>query len=154
MNKYHKTPEPPKHDLERMYHADMMSQSEIAAQYGVTQKIVWRWFKTLGIKSRKPFKRNQIGSNNGSWKGDDATYAAFHYRVVSERGRPKECEVCGTKEVNKTYDWACVGDYTKTSDYKRMCRSCHWKHDKIANNFPNHKEAKSNASKSIRKHAK
>lgn len=137
-NKYTKTPNPPKEELETLYHIDFLSQSEIAIKFNTTQKVVWRWFKDLKIKSRIPFKRNQIGEKNSSWKGNKVTYAALHYRVVSVKGRPCKCEVCGTSDKNKVYDWACIGDYTNIEDYKRMCRSCHFKHDKVGNNFPNH----------------
>lgn len=148
-NKYTALPLPPKNEIEGLYHEKMLSQSEIATNYNTTQKVVFSWFKKLGIKSRVAKKRNQEGSKNSSWKGDKATYAALHYRVVSAKGRPKKCEECGTQDESKTYDWACVGDYKNTNDYKRMCRSCHWKHDKTANNFPNHNQPKYKASKSV-----
>jgi len=134
-NKYTAFPAPRKERLEKMYHQQFMSQIEIGEKFGVSQKMVFGWFKRLGIKSRKAFKRNQSGKLNSSWKGKNATYAALHYRVISAKGRPKKCEICGTEDENKYYDWACVGDYTKISDYKRMCRSCHWKHDKTHLNF-------------------
>lgn len=150
-NKYTKTPNPPKEELELLYNAEYLSQVEIGERFNVSQKIVFRWFRDLEITSRKPFKRNQLGSNNSSWKGNDITYAAAHYRVVSKKGRPTKCEVCGTTDESKVYDWACVGDYMNIDDYKRMCRSCHWKHDKIGNNFPNHKDKPSNTSKNVKR---
>ena len=62
-----------------------------------------------------------------AWKGDEATYAAFHYRVQSARGSEKRCEACGTTDPNKSYDWAnLTGNYADISDYRRLCRSCHW----------------------------
>jgi hypothetical protein len=151
-NEWKKTPHPPKEDLDRLYFQEFKTQSEIGRIYKVTQKIVFRWFRDLDIKSRKPFKRFQRGESNSSWKGNDVTYAAFHCRVVSLKGRPNKCEVCGT-ETAKRYDWACIGDYRKVEDYQRMCRSCHWKHDKIANNFPNQGRPRSSASKQIKKYA-
>lgn len=151
-NKYTALPVPPKDDLESLYFGDFKSQKEIADVYGTTQRVVFSWFRKLGIKSRVAYKRNQKRENNSTWGGNDVTYAAFHYRVVSLKGRPRKCEVCGTDDKNKTYDWACVGDYKNVDDFKRMCRSCHWKHDKTANNFPNHKEPKSNSSKNVKKH--
>lgn len=136
MNKYTKTPAPPKDILEGLYHGEMLSQEEVGIKFGVSQKIVFRWFRDLNIKSRKPYKRNQRGPNNSSWKGDKAKYAAFHYRVINEKGRPQKCEVCGTDDKSKTYDWAnLTGQYHLIEDYKRMCRSCHWKHDKKHENL-------------------
>jgi len=151
-NKYTFLPLPPKEDLESLYFGDFKSQKEIAEVYGTTQKVVFSWFRKLGIKSRIPYKRNQERQNNSSWKGNDATYAALHYRVISAKGRPKKCEICGTTDESKLYDWACVGDYKNIDDYKRMCRSCHWKYDKVGNNFPNHLEKPSSLSKNVRKH--
>ena len=151
-NKYTALEIPPKAELERLYFEEFKTQSEIGAIYGTTQKVVFSWFKKLGIKSRVAYKRNQERENNATWGGDDVTYAAFHYRVVAQRGRPKRCEACGTDDENKNYDWACVGDYRNVNDFKRMCRSCHWKHDNTANNFPNHKKPKGNTSKSVKKY--
>lgn len=36
---------------------------------------------------------------------------------------------------DQSYDWASMtGDFADPSDYKRLCRSCHWKlDDKITN---------------------
>lgn len=51
-------------------------------------------------------------------------------------GRPKRCEECGTTDSLKTYDWANLnGKYEDLNDYKRMCRSCHWKYDDRINNI-------------------
>jgi len=58
-------------------------------------------------------------------------YSAFHKRVISQRGQPKKCEVCGTTDENKTYHWAnLTGNYSDVADYKRMCLSCHREYDK------------------------
>jgi len=128
-NKYTAMAIPPKEDLERLYHESFMSQAEIGCVYGTTQKVVYSWFKKLGIKSRVPFKRDQKGEKNSSWKGDDATYAALHYRVESLRGKPHFCEACGTMESTR-YEWAnLTGRYTDVMDYARMCVSCHRKYD-------------------------
>lgn len=49
---------------------------------------------------------------------------------------PKRCDVCSTEEANKHYDWAnLTGKYHDVTDYKRMCRSCHWKYDGKINNI-------------------
>jgi hypothetical protein len=52
------------------------------------------------------------------------------------KGSPKKCEICGESETKKHYDWAnLTGNYEDPNDYKRMCRSCHWKYDKKSTNF-------------------
>ena len=143
-NKYTALPRPPKKDLEFLYHTKGMSQAEVGKNYGTTQKVVYSWFRYLGIKSRIPFKRNQSGENNDSWRGDKATYAALHYRVEKARGKPKVCMACGTQEAGR-YEWAnLTGRYEDTSDYMRMCVPCHRKYDKN----------RKNSSKNVRRHAK
>jgi hypothetical protein len=108
-----------------------LTQAEIAARYHTTQKVVWRAMVKFGIKARTAAKRHQAGPLNDSWKGAAATYAAFHKRIEVLKGRPKKCERCGTTDLKKSYDWAnLTGRYDDPTDYKRMCRSCHWTHDK------------------------
>jgi hypothetical protein len=119
-----------KEQLEIDYAAGL-SQTEIAERYHTTQKVVWRAMQRFGIKARVAAKRNQRGTANDSWKGKDVTYAAFHKRVEALKGRPTKCEVCGTTDEHKHYDWAnLTGRYDDPDDYRRMCRTCHWKHDK------------------------
>lgn len=135
-NKYTKTPNPSKALLELMYHQWIMTQSEIAIEFNTTQKVVFRWFKDLGIKSRIAFKRDQKGSKNNSWKGKNITYAAMHCRVQSIRGKANHCDICGESDPSKRYEWANISEnYLDVNDYLQMCCSCHKKHDKIGENF-------------------
>lgn len=128
-NKYTALTLPSKYLLEDMYHNKNMTQSEIGLYFNTTQKVVFSWFKKLNIKSRIPYKRNQVGENNSSWKGDKATYAAFHYRVEKQRGKPHYCSVCGTMD-KKRYEWAnLTGKYEDILDYARMCIPCHRQYD-------------------------
>lgn len=106
------------------------TQTEIAIAIGCTQRVIWRLMRRHSIPARVAAKRNQRGDKNHMWKGDDACYTAFHNRMTELRGQPKACEICGTMDEAKTYDWAnLTGRYSDPSDYKRMCRSCHWKYD-------------------------
>ena len=133
-NKYTKIPV----DLDKIktLYLSGMSQVEIAEEMGITQKVVWNRLKGCGVKCRAAVKRNQTGKNNSSWKGNRAAYAAFHCRLYALKGHPQKCEVCGTTDANKTYDWAnLTGQYDNPDDYKRMCRSCHWKHDGTIKNI-------------------
>jgi len=133
-NKYTAMVVPPKEDLENLYFGEFKSQKEIGDIYGTTQKVVFSWFRKHGIKSRIPYKRNQEGENNSSWKGNNATYSAFHYRVESQRGKPNFCEACGTMEAT-VFEWCnLTGKYEDVMDYARFCRKCHRKYDK---NRPN-----------------
>lgn len=127
-NKYTAKPIPESEEVTKMYESGM-TQKEIGQHYGTTQKVVFSWFKKLGIKSRIAYKRNQKGELNSSWKADKVTYAAFHYRVESARGKPHFCEACGTMDA-KRYEWAnLTGRYEDLIDYSRMCVPCHRKYD-------------------------
>lgn len=137
-NKYTALPMPPKKDLENLYFKDFKSQKEIGEIYNTTQKVVFSWFKKYGIKSRVPYKRNQRKENNSSWKGNDVTYSAFHYRVESERGKPHFCEACGVMS-GVIFEWCnLTGKYEDVMDYARFCRSCHRKYDKNRLNSSKH----------------
>lgn len=111
------------------------SQIEVAQELGIGRKVVANVMKRCGIQARKAVKRNQWGETNSSWRGDKASLCKLHRRLDRRFGKPKRCEVCGTTDDARTYDWANLsGRYTDMSDFKRMCRSCHWKYDnKILN---------------------
>ncbi len=110
------------------------TQVEVAEHFGVTQKTIWGVFRRRGVKARRQVKRNQRGENNASWKGDAAGYQALHKRVQNLRGTPNKCELCGTTTA-KYFDWAnLTKNYADPQDYKRMCRSCHLKHDRVIRN--------------------
>lgn len=136
-NKWTATPIPDKKVLIDLYNSGK-TQKEVGLELGVSQKVIFSWFRKLNIISRIPVKRNQIGSNNSSWKGNDATYAAFHKRVESVRGKPMICMACGTQESNR-FEWCnLTGKYEDTNDYMRMCCSCHRKYDKNRKNSSKH----------------
>ena len=112
------------------------TQTEIAVVLGTTQKVVYKLMRRHGIKARPAIKRHQTGSDNSTWKGSRAGYKAFHLRVSNQRGRPKKCEICGTHDPSKRYEWAnLTGKYDDPDDYKRMCKSCHARHDKAVSNL-------------------
>lgn len=134
-------PCPPKMELVQLYFDRMMTQCEIATHYKTTQKVVFRWFREVGIKSRVAAKRNQYGYNNDSWKGDNASYFAFHCRIRKMKGSANKCEECGRSDDGIVYDWANqTGNYANMDDYKMMCRSCHFKKDELSNNLPNRRK--------------
>jgi hypothetical protein len=120
----------------RALYENGMSQTEVALELGVTQKLVHSAMKRLGIPARVAAKRNQSGEANHMWKGEDASYKAFHNRLTAAKGQPQRCEECGTDDSSKQYDWAnLTGNYADMSDYRRMCRSCHWRYDERHKNF-------------------
>jgi hypothetical protein len=131
-NMYTAAPIPPKAELERLYHDMLMSQEEVGAVFGVSQRVVFGWFKKLGIKSRVAYPRNGRGENSNSWRGDRATYAAMHYRVQARFGRPQLCEGCLTRDPAARFEWAnLTGAYGDVNDYIRLCKMCHIHFDNI-----------------------
>lgn len=128
-------------ELIRKLYAMGLSQTEIAEQMATGQSRISFLMKKHSIKARKNSHKlvllnsNQQGSKNRTWTGEAVGYAGAHSRVNRERGRPRKCETCGTED-SKIYDWANMsGRYHDVNDYKRMCRSCHFKHDGVAKNF-------------------
>jgi hypothetical protein len=112
-------------------YADGRTQDEVAKAMGLSQKVVWNVMRRSGIAARVAAKRNQIGEANHSWKGDGAGKQAFHRRLYARFGKPCACQVCGTKDPAKSYDYAnLTGHYEDLADYAPMCRSCHWRYDK------------------------
>jgi hypothetical protein len=112
-----------------------MTQGEVAAHVGVTQKVVWKLMLRHGIKARVAAKRDQRGPKNHAWKGERAGYSAMHLRVIAERGQPALCEDCGVTEAPR-FEWAnLTGNYGDVSDYKRLCCSCHHKLDHHVENL-------------------
>lgn len=128
-------------DVRRLYIDDGRSQVEVAAAMGTTQKVIWNLMRRHGLETRPQIKRDQRGPKNDSWKGSAAGYAALHLRVYTERGCPRKCEVCGTTDRRKRYEWAnLTGQYDDPQDYKRMCTSCHHRHDGTIRNITNMRE--------------
>lgn len=116
-------------EAKRLYESGM-TQVEVAFELHTTQKVIYNAFRRAGFKCRVAAKRNQYGRNNTSWKGKDAGYSSLHERLYRDRGKPCHCEVCGTSDPDKRYEWANVtGDYTDPNGYKRMCASCHRQFD-------------------------
>lgn len=122
----------------RTLYASGMTQDEVAAALGVSQKVVWKLMLRHGIAARVAAKRDQRGPRNSSWKGDAVGYSALHLRVIAERGQPSKCEDCGATTA-KRFEWAnLTGHYEDVRDYKRLCCSCHHKMDGHVRNLGAH----------------
>lgn len=97
--------------------------------------------KKLSKKTKLKISSSKTGFFRGEqsphWKGDAAGKVNMHRWVEKWKGKPKKCELCGTKDPTKTYDWANVDHSYKRvlEDYTRMCRSCHRKYDIKNNNY-------------------
>lgn len=115
--------------VERLY-ASGRTQTEIASDLGMTQKVVWRLMVNHGIGARVAAKREQSGPANVAWRGSLAGYQALHLRVEAARGKPSECSRCGKAQLDCRYEWAnLTGRYDDINDYERMCVSCHRRYD-------------------------
>lgn len=113
-------------EVRRLYHEEGMTQVEVAAALGTTQKVIFNLMRRHEIPRRNRARRDQRGANNPAWRGDQATYAALHYRVEAARGKPKECGRCGCTDEAMRYEWAnLTGNYADVDDYERMCVFCH-----------------------------
>jgi hypothetical protein len=120
--------------VSRLY-AEKKTQAEIASALGMSQKVIWNVIRRHGLKARIAAKREQRGTANSYWKGNDAGKQALHRRLYAKYGKPTKCAECGTTEA-KHYDYAnLTGHYEDINDYKPMCRSCHAKYDARQINF-------------------
>jgi len=68
-NQYTYSPPFTEEELFDYYVNQEMSQSEIAVRFGVSQHVVQRAMKKMGVLTRKACSRNQKGSKNNHWKG-------------------------------------------------------------------------------------
>lgn len=122
-------------EIVRLYESGM-SQAEVGASVGCDQANISYLLRTRGIAARKAAKRNQKGAANSNWSGKAISYKGAHNRVAAMRGKPSICEVCGADSLSKRYEWAnLTGNHYDPYDYKRMCRSCHCKHDNLIRNL-------------------
>jgi hypothetical protein len=109
---------------EYLKYRDRGQLSRLAKKMGRTKHFICRQAKGLGLTNQsapRPYYE-KYGAN---------PYYKFHQRVRTMRGKPQKCEVCGTDDPSKLYEWAnLTGDYGNPNDYKRMCRKCHRQYDK------------------------
>jgi adenylosuccinate lyase len=111
------------------------TQDEVGALLGISQKVIWKLMLRHQITARIAAKRNQYGARNTMWKGDTATYAAFHLRVQQQRGTPSVCGQCGTTKSPR-FEWASLTkNYADVQDYVRLCCSCHHRFDGTVRNL-------------------
>ena len=120
----------------KQLYASGLTQEEVGEKLGVSQKVIWKFMGRNGLTARIAAKRDQWGEKNHKWKGPNASYKAMHLRMTKRFGQPKRCETCGTTDKRRSYDWAnLTGRYDDTTDYRRLCRSCHCKLDNRIKNL-------------------
>jgi hypothetical protein len=135
MNTHTYVPPADAETISAMYIELKMTQREIAVVLGCSRKAIATALRRYKIPIWPAIPRDQTGSRNARWKGDQAQYQALHLRVAQLRGKPSLCETCGTTTAT-AFDWAnLTGDYKNPMDYKRLCRSCHSKMDRTIRNI-------------------
>lgn len=84
--------------------------------------------------------RRENPAKGGNWKGNKASAAAIHMWVERNYKAPNTCEECGcvpkpAKDGRRMIEWANIsGEYKRDrSDWKCLCKSCHWFFDKTHN---------------------
>ena len=80
--------------------------------------------------AQKTHPGSPSGNKNPNWKGEKVGYGGMHEWVAKCKGKPKKCELCGTRKKRR-YNWA-NKDHKyrrKIKDYIRLCVPCHRKYD-------------------------
>jgi|GEM_PF-3180801 len=117
-----------KNYIESLYHDSFMSQEEIGKVLGLSQWTISYFMKKNDIKARIAAKRDQSGTKNHMWKGNDISYKGAHDRVYRVRGKPNQCIKCGATE--QKLEWASISKkHHDPYDYQAMCLPCHRQHD-------------------------
>ena len=79
-------------ELFQAYVTDGMTQHECADKFGVSQHVIHRAMRKMGISARKAAKRDQKGDKNASWKGGRVLVngkAQKGHRFLSDRNANK-----------------------------------------------------------------
>ncbi len=118
--------------MKRLYISGL-SMKAVGEQLGLSSQAVCNRLHALGVPTRKcGTTGHHWAAEHHNWKGDSASYNAFHSRLNRMLGKSQCCGVCGSQDDPKTiYEWAnLTGRYYDLLDYKRMCRKCHRAYDK------------------------
>lgn len=108
-------------EIVRKYHAEGMSQAELAAHFGVAQAAIFKALKRLGIKAKS---RGRSGEANGRYvHGLTSTL----YRKLVHKDR---CNRCGA--TNQLLVHHMDGDHfnNKKANLEVLCSPCHSSHHK------------------------
>lgn len=130
--------------VRRLYSDEGLTVKEVQARLPrgyKAQRVIERH-----IPERRPaIKRDQRGSRNTSWKGDDIGYDGAHERVKSVKGSASlhRCVDCGERADEWSYNGSCERErrdelsgcaYSPSPDrYSPRCRSCHTSLDRTRN---------------------
>ena len=99
--------------------------------------------KKLTEEHKRKIAEAISGKKNYLWKGDDASYSAFHAWLKRKYGKPTKCENknCTYPRVNsrndylkapKRFEWALIKGKKHShnrKNYMMLCTSCHQLYD-------------------------
>jgi hypothetical protein len=108
-----------------------MTLDEVARATSSTAKVCSNiLIRNLIPKRLAEMRKPTTGKRHRNWKGDTASYSAFHARVHKRLGKAMRCDRCGLKEASRRCEWAnLTGRYNDIDDYKMMCVPCHRRYD-------------------------
>lgn len=118
----------------RRLYSRFLSEESIGKKLGWSRSFIHSIMEKNNIKRRISYwgvkeYGYQKGQKHPLWKGNEVGYKAAHDRIGRYLGKPSKCEVCGTIAA-KRFEWANMsGKFYDVKDYKRMCCSCHRRHD-------------------------
>ena len=140
----------------------MLSQKQLKHISRLAKINKKRWSKEghpkLGTKQSKETKEKiglaLRGENNGSWKGDGASYHSIHRYIERRKPKPLLCDFCKkvpprviAKKENEKYD-------RDQNHYFWLCDKCHFKYDNIGYKISVAKKGKPSKIKGIPKNPK
>lgn len=132
---------PPKHcndedKLIRLYCEEEFTGYEVAEQFGVSAKTVYKWLEGLGIDRRDRY-RFEEGEENPTWTGwsqseeDLVFYSSMEWKEARQRERSRagnRCEECGSSShlvVHHIISIQNGGEKLDSDNLEVLCRSCH-----------------------------
>ncbi len=100
----------------------------------VGRKLSSQWKERISVSLKKACQKGYESGRLGN-KEKVSSYSGLHKWVYKKLGRPTTCEHCRREGLHNTgIHWANrTGKYLKvTSDWVRLCASCHKKYDLMA----------------------
>ena len=103
--------------VKTLYYERGMSQTEVARELGVSQKVVFKFMQRNNLPSRKTAKRNQFRENNSSWKGGKRINEQGYVEIYSPNeahtrpnGYAREHILVAEKMLGRRLKFYSVGD--------------------------------------------
>lgn len=114
-------------EVKNMYESGM-TQSEIAVELKVTQKVIFNFMRRNGIKARVAAKRCQEGSKNSYWHGG-RTQDEFGYVMVQCKGHPRASKCGGYVPEHILVAERTIGRYLNPDEVVHHINGRKWDND-------------------------